>query len=335
MKCVATTFLLSTFAALPVFAEEAKGKFSFVMFSDFYSVLRHNVSGIEGKNGFWVRRIYLTYDHKVDDKLSAQFRLEAKDPGDFSTSSNLEPFVKDAWIRWTESGHKITFGLIPTPTTAPAEDKLGYRAIEKTPLDLYKLGSTRDKGISIQGPLGAGGKAEYMVMFGDGSGTKSSDGETKTLYGRIGYKLNESWSADVYADCWDKADGEEWKTVKGEVFFRNSRFKAGAMAAKQNRSYSKGEDLNLDIFSLYGEFRANERWSPFVRLDVLGDPVPGADKIEFWHMADDGKPTLVMVGARCRLHESLELIPSYTSIRYRGGASGNDAVFRLTLSAKL
>lgn len=335
MRRTASLFLLAALATPTIHAEEPKGKLSFTLYSDFYSVMRHNVGEIDGKSGFWIRRIYLTYDHKVDDKLSAQFRLEAKDPGDFTTSSNLEPFVKDAWIRWTENGHKITFGLIPTPTTVPAEDKLGYRPIEKTPMDLYKFGSTRDKGVSVQGPLGASGKADFTVMIGDGSGTKSSDGEGKTLYGRIGYKLNENWSADLYADCWDKADGEEWKTVKGEIFFRNDRFKAGAMAARQKRTFSKGDDLNLDVFSLYGELAANEKWSPFVRLDVLGDPVPGADKIEFWHMSDDGKPTLLMVGARYRLHEALEIIPSYTSIRYRGGSSGNDAMFRLTFSAKL
>lgn len=340
MLRIALPYALSTLAVCAAAGEEPKGKFSFTMYSDFYSVLKHNVGEIDGKSGFWFRRLYLTYDHKVDERLSAQFRLEAKDPGDFETSSNLEPFVKDAWLRWSENGYKFTFGLIPTPTTGPAEEKLGYRPIEKTPLDLYKFGSTRDKGISVQGPLGAGGRADFVVMLGDASGTKSSDGDASAMYGRVGYKLNDQWGADLYADCWDKVDDEKWRTLKGELFYANDRLKAGAMVAKQKRSYSKGDDLNLDVLSFYGEFKASEKCSPFIRLDVLGDPVPDADKIEFWHMAEDGKPTLLMFGARYRINEAVEVIPSLTCIKYRGIAEGKsssdkDMIFRLTFSAKL
>lgn len=316
-------------------AQEKASKFSLVFFGDYYSVVKHSSSGIDGKNGFWIRRINVIYDHRVDKNLSAQFRLEAKDPGDFTTSSNMEPFVKDAWIRWEENGYKFTFGLIPTPTTASAEDKLGYRPIEKTPIDLYRMGSTRDKGVSIQGPLGSNKGADFFLMIGDGSGTKSSTGDTKTVYGRIGYKVSEFWSTDLYADYWDKADGEDWKTYKAEVFYQGKKLKAGAMISRQERSYSKGEDLNLDVFSIYTEFKASARCSPFVRIDSLGDPVPDADKIEFWHLNPDGKPTLLMVGVRCRVHEVLEIIPSFTTIRYKGGSAGSDAMFRLTLSAKL
>lgn len=340
MKRFAFLLAASAFLSTIATAEDSKGKFSFTLYGDFYSVLKHNVSEIDGKAGFWIRRIYLTYDHKVDEKLSAQFRLEAKDPGDFETSSSLEPFVKDAWLRYTDNGYKFTFGLIPTPTTGPAEEKLGYRPIEKTPLDLFKLGSTRDKGLSIQGPLGKGGKADFMVMVGDGSGTKSSDGESRAAYGRIGYLINDKLSADLYADCWDKADDENWHTLKGELFFLNGPVKAGAMMGRQKRSYAMSDDLNLDFFSIYGEYKAGEKCSPFVRLDVFGDPVPDAHKIEFWHMAEDGKPTLLMFGARYRINEAVEVIPSLTCIKYRGIAEGKsssdkDMIFRLTFSAKL
>lgn len=319
-------------------AQPEAGKVSGVIYADFYSVSGHHDATVKGKDGFWVRRINLTYDKKFDEKLSARLNFEAKDPGDFSTSSNMEPFVKDAWVRYTVDGHRFTLGLIPTPTFGPAENKLGYRPIEKTPIDLYRMGSSRDKGISVEGPLDKEGRADYMVMVGDGSGVKSSTGGTRTLYARVGYKITPEVSADLYGDSWKKAGGVDWNTLKGEVFYQGGKIKAGAAYASQLRKAPGAANLTLNVLSLYGEVRATERLRPFVRLDIVNRALPDADKIEFYKMSKDGKPTLVMVGARYQVHDQLEIAPSLTIVRYRsnpaGANPGSDTIFRVTFSLK-
>ena len=315
-----------------------QGKLSGVIFADFYSVRAHNDATIKGKDGFWIRRINLTYDRKLDDKLSMRLRLEAKDPGDFSTSQNMDPFIKDAWVRYTVSGHKFTFGLISTPTWDPAEEKLGYRPIEKTPLDLYKMGSSRDKGISVQGPLDKLGKADYTIMVGDGSGTKSGTGDTRAIYGRLGYKVTPEVSVDLYGDSWKKTADVDWRTLKGEVFYQGKQAKLGLAYVSQVRKKPGAANLTLNVFSLYGEFKASDKVSPFVRLDVVSDAIPDADKIEFYKMSKDGKPTFFLIGVRFKVTDQMEIVPSLASVSYRKGPGGitpsQDSIFRVTVSLK-
>ena len=338
LKIVSSVAVLVTTQAAFSQDKADPGKLSGVMFGDFYSVRGHNDASIKGKDGFWIRRIYLTYDKKIDAKLSAQLRLEAKDPGDFSTSQSMEPFIKDAWIRYTEAGHKFTVGVIPTPTWGPAESKLGYRAIEKTSLDLFRMGSSRDKGFSVEGPLDKEGKSDYMFMIGDGSGTKSSTGDTRTLYARVGYKFSPAVSVDLYGDSWKKTGDVDWRTVKGELFYQGKQAKLGLAYISQLRKKAGAANLTLNVVSLYGEMKASEKLSPFIRLDVVSDAIPDADKIEFWKMSKNGKPTLFMIGVRYKVNESVEIVPSLATVSYRKGPGGitpsQDSLFRITFSVK-
>ena len=315
------------------------GKISGLFFGDFYSVRGHNDASIKGKDGFWLRRLYLTYDKKLDAKMSARIQLEAKDPGDFSTVQNMQPFIKDAWVRYNENGHKITLGLIPTPTWSQAETRLGYRHIEKTALDLFRMGSARDKGISVEGPLDKTGTFDYSVMIGDGSGTRSSKGDTRAYYLRVGSKITEGLVADLYLDSWKRESGGRWSTVKGEVFYQANDIKAGLMAASQRRTAPAATAATIGVWSLYAEFASKAKNCPFIRFDTLNQALSDADKIEFYKMSKDGKPTLVMVGVRMKINEFLEIVPNITTISYRKAAGATtsprqDSIFRITFSAK-
>ncbi|MCC7230870.1 MAG: hypothetical protein IT203_10790 [Fimbriimonadaceae bacterium] len=318
--------------------KDNQGKFSGLIFGDYYSVLGHNDSSIKGKEGFWIRRINLVYDRKIGEKLTSQIRMEAKDPGDFSTSQTMDPYLKDAWVRYTENGHKITFGLIPTPTWGPAEDRLGYRPIERTPFDLYKLGNPRDKGISVQGPLDKEGKAEYMLMVGDGSGTKSSNGNTRTFYGRLDYKATPEISFDLYGDSWKKDADVDWSSVKAEAFYQGKQVTGGISYSAQKRTKPGDSDVNLNVVSVYGEFKASDKFRPFVRYDYVSDAVPDADKIEYIKMSKDGKPSLFLFGVRCKITDQLEVVPSLETVTYRRGEGGlkpsQDSFLRVTVSVK-
>lgn len=314
------------------------GKFSGLIFGDFYSIPQHHDPAVKGSEGIWVRRLNLTFDNKWSDRISSRLRFEAKDNGNFSGGHDMVPFVKDAWLRYNAGGHMIMFGVIPTPTFAPVEDTFGYRPIEKSPLDLYRMGSSRDKGISIAGPLGSDGKADYTLMLGDGSGTKSMTGGTHTIYARIGYELTPELSVDLYGDWWKRLGGVDWTTVKGELFYVHDDLKAGFSYAHQLRQRPGVADVNLDVISFYGEYAATDTLSPFLRVDIVDDLLPDAQKIEYYRMSPDGKPTLVAIGLRIKVTDDFEITPSWTGVSYRGvgGAPspGSDSIFRLTFSAK-
>lgn len=321
------------------------GKLSGVLFGDLYSVGSHNSGKSDGKSGLWNRRFNLSYDRKLDAAWSMRLRVEFGDAGKashgqnvFSSEHSVDPFMKDAWLRYTMNGQKITFGLIPTPSYEPNEERLGYRPFEKTPLDFWRLGSSRDKGISIAGPLDADKKFDYMLMVGDGSGRGSSKSGLHTVYGRLGYKATPELYINLYGDAWKRDKGSRWQTAMLEGFYTNEAFKLGLSYVTQRRTAPGVNATNVNVLSLYGEAKLNETISPFVRFDVVSQALSDADKIAYYNMSKNGKPTVLQAGIRYRLNKNLEVAPSITSVSYRRvGAAAvpkNDTIFRLTFSLK-
>ena len=72
------------------------------------------------------------------------------------------------------------------------ESAWGYRHVEKTPADLYKLSGTRESGIGIKGELNS--RLKYHVMVGNGNGTSSEDNKGKKYMGALGLSLTDDIS---------------------------------------------------------------------------------------------------------------------------------------------
>mgnify|MGYP000966267246 CR=1 FL=1 len=323
----------------------AQGKLSGVLFGDFYSVGSHNTGKPNGREGWFNRRFNLSYDRKLDSAWSMRLRVEFADPGNaghgdnvFSSEHSVDTYFKDAWLRYTVNGHKFTFGLIPTPTYEANEDRLNYRPIEKTPTDLWRMASSRDKGVSVAGPLDSQKKFDYTLMVGDGSGTRSSKSGLHTVYGRLGYKVTPQVYLSLYGDSWKRDRGARWQTGMAELFYTTPSVKLGLSLANQRRTQPGRPVSNIDVISLYGEAKLSERLSPYARLDVVGDALSDADRIAYYRMSKDGRPTFVQAGLRYRVHDNLEVVPNVTFVSYRRGPTGitpsQDVIFRLTFSLK-
>ena len=117
----------------------AESRFSGHVFGDGYWFAANHDNEAEGANGLWIRRVYLTYDVKQSDNVSMRVRFESSSPGLNSASDKMKPSVKDAYLAWAPNGskHVIYLGLSGSPTFNSVESAWGYRAVEKTPVDLY------------------------------------------------------------------------------------------------------------------------------------------------------------------------------------------------------
>ena len=80
---------------------------------------------------------------KWDDAFSGRLLFEAKDAGHGKTTK-MDPYVKHAYPRYKKGGTSAYFGLQGTPTWNVSERVWGYRSIEKTVMDLHKIGSSAD-----------------------------------------------------------------------------------------------------------------------------------------------------------------------------------------------
>jgi len=290
-------------------------RISGLMFGDAYWVARNHDDAIEGENGFWFRRIYLTFDSKVNDQWALRLRFEANSPGDFS-SDEIDPFVKDAYLKGNIGGQTLYLGLSSSPTWSLVEKSWGYRAVEKTPLDLQKLGSSRDFGVALKGSFGGNGKFRYHGMLGNGSGTKGETSEGKKAMLAISFHPTKKYQVEVYGDFENRPGETNRRTVQffGSYAGKNHRF--GVQAARQNRETAGGEDLDLDLASVYAVFRLREKVNLLARLDKMFDPNPDGDGISYIPFDSTADSTLALLGIDLALGEKVNLIPSIEAVSY-------------------
>lgn len=305
-------------------AQLGSGKLSGYVFGDCYFVSQHHDSTIEGMNGFWFRRVYFTYDQQTTDRTTVRFRIEMSSPGDFETADTLKPFVKDAYIQYTAGKVQCLLGIIPTPTWESVEQLLGYRPVEKTPLDLWRMGNSRDSGLGIKTTFG---NTLCYFMVGNGSNTQSETDRGKAVYLALRHPLNKQWEVELYSDFFDRAANNDWKTVQGLLTYRTNRTKVGLQYAHQDRQSLR----DLSVFSVYAETQVTERTRLFARADWLNNPVPDADKIAYLVLANTARPSFYQVGVIYELTKDFYVMPNVEWITYGhppgGGAKPRDAVF--------
>lgn len=331
----ATVLLMSIGFVLPARAQEAADqatKWSLQLFGDYYWVAESHDPEIEGRNGFWFRRIYVTADRSLSERLSARLRFEGVHPGDFQSNLSIEPFVKDAWIKWRQSDSlEVVLGISPTPTWDSIEQFWGYRAVEKTALDLQRMGSSRDFGISLLGRLGPG--VRYHVMAGNGSSTRTETNSGKQVLALIGFEPMPALTVELYADHDDRPGETDRTILQAFAGWQGASYRIGAHYARQNRGLDSGGEIDLDIASIFAvyDFRANV--SAILRVDRMFDPNPEAAAIPYVPFSPDAGSTLLIAGVDFKLRPRFGLIPNVEWITYdetNGTAPDDEIVPRLT-----
>ncbi|MBI2568640.1 MAG: hypothetical protein HYV63_16585 [Candidatus Schekmanbacteria bacterium] len=310
-------------------------KISGNVFGDVYWVAKDHNKDIEGSNGYWIRRVYLTFDPKITDTISGRLRFEASSAGDFTTSANMVPFVKDAYVQWKLASQELYIGLSGTPTFDLVESEWGYRPVEKTPLDLWGYGSSRDFGLALKGKA-LDKKLLYHAMLGNGSGTKGETDQGKKAMAAIGFAPTESFLVQAYVDFENRPGDTNRKTYQVFAGFKGGWGRVGALAARQTRDSADGEDVDLDLVSLYGVVNTSDNSSLLARYDKTLDVIPGADKISYYTFDKSSKSNLLIVGWDYRVHKRFSVIPnvSYAFYDAEGDAEApdDDIIAKLTFS---
>jgi hypothetical protein len=333
-KMTAIALALGAAGAVLAQTKDEPGKISGTVFGDVYYVSGHHDSAVEGMNGFWFRRIYLTYDRWIDDKTSLRLRQEASSAGDFSSKSKMTPFMKDAYLKFKEDGNTYTVGLHGTPTWGTVEKALGYRPIEKTPLDLWKLGSSRDHGISVKGKLDPSGATKYNFMIGNGSSTSTEIDAGKTYYLSLDHKVSKNVSVMGYIDHWDKPGHKDRRTAQAFLAYKNDDFTAGLLWADQKRQLDGGGDYTMGLWSLYADVAVSEKSKLFARVDKLNAPSPDGPKISYMQLSDAARPTLYMIGLDTEVRKNVRFVPNITLVTYDGSSVPDSVFIKLTFAVK-
>jgi hypothetical protein len=344
MKRIALLCLVFTIAmAAPAMAQintEEKGTLRVLAFGDYYWIAANHDAEIEGNNGFWFRRIYFTYDHQLSTSFSGRLRLEMNSEGDFETSSELAPTLKDAWLQWSNENHAIKAGISSTPTWGLVEDVWGYRSVEKSPLDLYDFGSSRDFGLSFKGNLDAGDRLNYHFMFANGNSNSTELNKGKKFSLALSYNLTNHLVLQGYGDWNDNPGNSDVYTAQGFLGYESDTFNAGALYAYQLRNNATvSGDLNLDLVSLFANTRLSEKVKIFARADHLFDRNPTGPGNDYIPFSDQVESTFMTAGVDVALDKKVHLMPNVEAIVYGENETGvrpdSDLIPRLTFFFKL
>lgn len=312
-----------------------KIKVSGLVFGDAYAVFDNHDPEIDGRTGFWIRRGYLTFDSQLASDWSARLRFEVNSPGDFSTDSKLEPYVKDAYLAWTRAGHELYLGLSPSPTFDFVDSFWGQRPLEKTPLDLYKFGSSRDMGVAYKGSA-SNGKVFYHAMFGNGSGDGSETNDGKKLMGSVGFQPTDALVLQLYADYDDRPGATDRSTWQAFAGWQGARSRYGLQYASQQREVQNAPDEDVAVASVFGIWHLTDPGTLIVRFDRNFDGYVDADKIPYLRIATATPFDLAILAWQHELHPSISLIPNLGYVHYRStdkiSNPDDDLYGRLTLS---
>lgn len=311
------------------------GKFSGLMFGDYYwydkwhqdQISSTNTTSVQGQQGFWFRRIYLTYDLQFSEKFTTRFRLEANSNGTFTNPGNIQPYIKDAYLKWTFTGKQVlTLGIQPSLTFDWYENWYGLRHIEKTPADLYRIDSSRDFGLTVGGPITAVKNLFYAAQYGNDSGTGSEIDKYKILRFEGRYDANPGIALEGFCSYGRRPTGQNRTTAQGVVGWRNKVARvAGQYLYQERKSGNDGvPNQKLDIWSAFGYWEfAPKKADVFFRFDdvkgKLGSVdtgLPGAETIEYWIMSAKQPFKTYIFGGEWYLHPSIRISPNVEWVKY-------------------
>jgi hypothetical protein len=310
------------------------GKFSGLMFGDYYwydkwhqdQISDTNKTGVQGQQGFWLRRIYFTYDLTFSEKFTTRLRIEMNSNGQFA-GGNLNPYVKDAYLKWTFTGKQaLTLGIQPSLTFDWVEGFWGLRHIEKTPEDLYRIDSSRDFGLTLGGPVTAVKNLSYAAQVGNDSGNGSEADKYKIVRLEARYDMNPGIAVEGTYFKSKRPNGQDRELWHGFVGWRNKIARVGGLYTWQKRESGKDgvPDQKIDIWSAFAVWEfAPKKADVFFRFDkVKGDldgqdtGLPGADGIDYWIMSTKQPFKNYIGGFEYYLHPSIRVSPNVEWVKY-------------------
>ncbi|NNG27734.1 MAG: hypothetical protein HKM87_09425, partial [Ignavibacteriaceae bacterium] len=222
----------------------------------------------------------------------------------------------------------------PPPTFAVIEKIWGYRSVEKTPLDLQKMASSRDFGLSIKGKFDDKGIVKYHLMFSNGSSNKQEIDKGKSGMLSLGLYPSKELVLEVYGDYAAKSGNTEWYTWQAFLGYVSERFRAGVQYSDQTRKDPEDVDEKLRVASFFIIGKICEQFSLFGRVDKTFDPNTNGDDIDFIPFDPTAKSTFFVAGVDWKPVKDVSFIPNVEFVKYEQNSFGitpnSDLITRLT-----
>ncbi len=219
-------------------------------------------------NAFQIRRMYLGYDYNISPKFSASVVL-ANEQTLLANNQNTT-YVKYAFLKWSNiwKNTNLILGQYQTCSFATAfgtEPLFGYRASERTLLDMHNIDGSTDLGASLEGRIWQqSNNAEdvkpslvgYILQIGNGNSATPSVAPFKKVRANLFVAfMNQKLVLGVYGDYVTQQYSPYHTsntTLKAYASFKTEAFHIGVEAFQQTNQ-------NSDIYQVYT--KATNTWS--------------------------------------------------------------------------
>jgi hypothetical protein len=236
-------------------------------FGDFVWAVQGRVAD---STAFQFRRIYLTADHDLSERMASRLVLEAEN-GTLAANGRMSAFVKLAYLQFKEflPAGSLFAGMISTPLWRTTEAVWGYRSVEKTALDFRGFGAASDLGVSVEGTLGRGLPASYSLMVGNGNGQRPENDRSKKAYAAFTIRPGR-FVLEPVVDYEGRPGNQDRSTVKLLVGWLAERW---ALGGEFWHLTDVGGPPDPRGVSVFGRSRIGEKFGAFARYDWF-DPDP-------------------------------------------------------------
>lgn len=311
-------------------AAEAPTRFSGLVFADYF----YNLNGggvVKDSSGFRFRRIYLTADHDLSERITSRLTLEANEEA-LTSNGRSGTYVKNAYLQFkgVVPNGDLFAGMSSAPLWQNSEVVWGYRSVEKTSLDYRGFGAASDIGVAMKGTFGAAGPVGYHVMFANGNGQKPENDRSKKAYAAFPIKFRKGL-IEPFADYEGGRDDLDKYTLKLLLGWMEEKWAVGFEGFRRNNLNAGpgGDDVTPTGVSVFGRAKVNDRWGGFARFDWY-DPNAEDDAIGYRRL-------YVLAGLDFTPIPDVHLMPNLSVESYDGKSSAmphldKDVVARITLS---
>jgi hypothetical protein len=242
-----------------------KAQVSGYVFGDyFYKVAGDTINGkntlgstqynkvLKDYQAFEIRRIYITFDHKISDDFSVRAQLEGNNTSTLP-NNKFSVWLKSAYLSWKNliPNASINVGLTPTPTWDIEETIWNFRCLEKTFLDMRSFGNGVDLGIALNGSFDDKNKFGYNFMIGNGTGQTSENNKFKKYYLSLYSKHIDNFTIQGYGDYEPNGLNDNNKiTAKGFAAYQSKDLTIGVSVNHQFIQNAFGGGVNRRVFGL-------------------------------------------------------------------------------------
>ena len=323
--------ILVVFFSVDIFTQDTnKGDIFSTIFWNYNADLSSDASK---KNSFEVKRVYLGYKFKIDDKISAKVTF---DIGKNSSGSNYAAFLKTAQIDWSlKDNFKLSFGMIGNKQFKYQESIWGYRYLYKTFQDENKFGSSADLGVNGEIKVSENLKMNLFMLNGEGYKNIQDDDGYMKIGGNLIYEISNGLSLKLYYDSEPGNDEFNVTNVGYFIGYDKNKTRVGLEYNKINnaKSYnSPSLDNNLSGFSGYISQNFSENSSVFFRYDSLESNIVSGSS-EPWNSVEDGK--LMIFGYEYVVTKGFKLNLNYRNYNYNDNSINNKSMVFINAEIKI